>query len=393
MISRDQRQQQVVNKWIDTNYIAGFEGVTGFGKTQVSLMAVKQCNAKSITVIVPTRDLRDQWVRELKSFKVKNATVYVVNTAYKLKIVTDLLILDEVHTTGAAEQFSLCWKNAKYDKLLWLTATFDRKDGLHKELLRIAPKIDSVTFEEALRNNWVSDYHIYNIRLEFTDKERHSHYRIKKQLQEVYEKVAKELEYSYDYVEKNMWNIKFDIERNHKHLYQEALKYQRLIAARKKLLYNAQEKKDLTIWLLKESKLNKKQTIIFSQTRDFADYIHEHTKEDSILMHSGMTNKARIASFKRFRDGRTKKRIISSVKALNEGIDVPQLEFGIVASGTSSKKDSIQQLGRILRLNGDKKAIMVNLYIKDTQDAIWLRNRQYGLFRGKISWLNDPRKT
>lgn len=274
---------------------------------------------------------------------------------------------------------------------MWLTATFNRKDGNHKALLKIAPKVDSVTFEEALRNNWVSNYQIFNIGVEFTDKERYKHYKIKKQLEEIYETVANELGYEVAYVEKNMWDIKFLIQEEHKHLYPEANAYQSLISQRKNLLNNAQQKKDLTIWLLKESKLNNLQSIVFSQTREFADYVHEHTEKESVVIHSGMTDNQRIKAFKQFNDGRTKKRIICSVKALNEGIDVPKLEFGIMAAGTSSKKDAIQTLGRVVRLYGDKKAVFVNIYVKDTQDFIWLKNRQYGLFRGKIKWINDPR--
>jgi len=83
----------------------------------------------------------------------------------------------------------------------------------------------------------------------------------------------------------------------------------------------------------------------------------------------------------------TKIRVISSIKALNEGIDLPELQTGICASGTSSKKDAVQMLGRITRLNGDKHAKFFNLYCKETQDLYWLNNRQYNLDKNKIKWI------
>lgn len=394
-MTKDERQLDIVNKWIKSNYMSGFEGVTGFGKTRTSVIAMKKSKAKTIIVIVPTISLKDQWNKVLKDFKVKNFTVLVVNTAYNMNLNCDMLVLDEVHTVGAAEQFSLCWKNANFNKLMWLTATFDRKDGLHKELLKIAPKIDSVTFEEALENNWVSNYRIFNIGLDFTDKERNDYDAIENAMNNCVNTVAEEENMEIEYVSQNMFNIarsaaiKYKEEKMSKDSFLASLKYMKLIGLRKTLIHNAQAKKDKALWFLKKSSLKKKKTIIFSQTQDYADYIYNNFTDESVVIHSKMTKKARKEALKKYLDGRTKKRIISSVKALNEGIDIPNLEVGISASGTSSKKDAIQTLGRVCRLYGDKEAIFINLYIKNSQDYYWLKNRQFGLFEGKITWLDN----
>lgn len=393
-MTRDESQQKFVDLWIKNNYIGGLSAVTSYGKTRTSIQCSLQSNAKSTIVIVNTIPLKQQWEESLKEWKIKNFTVYVVNTAAKLEIETDLLIMDEAHSTGCAEWFSLSWKNAKFSKFIWLSATIERKDEYHKNLIKIAPCLMTVKFEEALRNNWISNYTIYNIGLDFTRLERVKYQGIEDSFNNIFDEVAQIKKTDAEYIRKNM----FTIARNHikpkdyteesKRMMILSIQYNKLIAKRKKLIYEAKAKKDKTLWFLKESKLNDKQTIIFSQTQDFTDYVYEHSKDESVIIHSKMTKKARDLSLKTFLDGRTKKRIICSVKALNEGIDIPKLEIGICASGTSSKKDAIQQLGRICRLYGDKEAIFINLYIKNSQDFYWTKNKYYDFDKSKIKWIN-----
>lgn len=386
-MTRDERQLQIVNKWIKASYIAGFEGITGFGKTRVAMLAIEESNSKDVIIVVPQISLKIQWEKELKLRKLK-AKVIVVNSIYKTKSKCDLLILDEVHMVGAAEQFSMCWKNTEFNKLLWITATFERKDGNHKELLAIAPKIDSVTFKEALDNGWISDYKIFNIGLELTEIEKVNYRNIEDKLDYIFTEVAKIEKWEKEYVKTNMFNLsKRYIKGSNKKLLIHGINYNKAINMRKTLLYNAQAKKDKTLWFLKKSKLNKKETIIFSQTQEFADYIYNEFKSETEVIHSKMKDKDRIEALKRFNDGRTKKRILSTIKAFNQGINIPKLEFAINAGFTSSKIDAVQKLGRICRMQEGKEAVFVNLYIKGTQEVFWLRNALWDFDKSKIKWI------
>jgi len=394
MISRDESQQKFIDLWIKNNYYGTLTAITSWGKTTCSIKAAIQCRAESIIVIVPTKELQKQWQLSLKSWKVKNYIVYVVNTAVNKEINCDLLIIDEAHSTASADWFSLSWKNAKFNKIIALSATMIRNDNKHKVILEVAPILMTVTFEEALENNWISNYTIYNIALEFTIEEREVYNHIEYNLNKIFRDVSEIEKLDLEYVEKNMFNLsskyisQYKKTKDNKELYLLAISYNRLIGYRKKLIYNAQAKKDKTLWFLKDSKLNKEQTIVFSQTQEFADYIYENFKSETEVIHSGMKDKDRELALKRFKDKHTKKRILSTVKAFNEGIDIPQLKVAINASYTSSKRESIQKLGRIGRLFGDNNVIFINLYIKDSQEVYWLRNSQYGLFKDKIKWLN-----
>ena len=51
--------------------------------------------------------------------------------------------------------------------------------------------------------------------------------------------------------------------------------------------------------------------------------------------------------------------VLVTCRALDEGLDVPQAEFGIISASTASVRQRIQRLGRVLRPHPNKKAAMV----------------------------------
>jgi len=69
-----------------------------------------------------------------------------------------------------------------------------------------------------------------------------------------------------------------------------------------------------------------------------------------------------------FKSGRYNAVVTSRV--LDEGVDVPDAELGIIMSGTGSGRELIQRLGRILRPKQDgRKARLVELVSKHTQET------------------------
>lgn len=63
---------------------------------------------------------------------------------------------------------------------------------------------------------------------------------------------------------------------------------------------------------------------------------------------------------------------------MDKGLNIPDLRFSIITSGTSSIDQETQRKARAGRkeAHSDDPVLNVNLYIKDTQDEIWLRKRQ-----------------
>ncbi len=384
--TRDEAQTNFVNKWLNNNYKGTLFAVTAFGKTRTSIKCALASKASSTIVIVPTKELKKQWDKSLKEWKVPNFRVYVVNTAAKLELNCDLLILDECHTVAMADWFQLSWKNTKFNKIIGLSASPIRKDNKHKDFLRICPIIMSITFEEALSNGWVSDYDIYNVGINFTTAEQIEYDTIQNKLDLLYEAMASAHNCDVEYAIRKAFDLaNLFLKMGTNYTKGLGARYYNLIGKRKNLLYNASNKLERTVnYIIKNPD---KTVIVFSQSQEFADALQERLGDICVTIHSGLKDRQREYNLKRFKDRRTKVRVISSIKALNEGVDIPHVDCGIVASGTSSKKDAIQTLGRVIRLYKDKHAVFFNLYIKDSQDFIWLRNRQWDLDKSKIKYV------
>ncbi len=72
-------------------------------------------------------------------------------------------------------------------------------------------------------------------------------------------------------------------------------------------------------------------------------------------------------------------------RVLNEGVDVPAANVGIVLSGSGSVREHVQRLGRILRRREGKRAVLYEVVAEDTAEEFTSsRRRQHGAYqRGK----------
>ena len=69
-------------------------------------------------------------------------------------------------------------------------------------------------------------------------------------------------------------------------------------------------------------------------------------------------------------------------KVLNEGVDVPEASVAIVISGSGSVREHVQRLGRILRRQADKRAVLYELVASDTGEAFTSeRRREHDAYR------------
>ena len=69
-------------------------------------------------------------------------------------------------------------------------------------------------------------------------------------------------------------------------------------------------------------------------------------------------------------------------KVLNEGVDVPSANVAIVVSGSGSVREHVQRLGRILRKQGDKRALLYELVTAQTGEAFTSeRRREHDAYR------------
>ena len=74
---------------------------------------------------------------------------------------------------------------------------------------------------------------------------------------------------------------------------------------------------------------------------------------------------------------------IATSKVLNEGVDVPDASVAIVISGSGSVREHVQRLGRVLRRQGDKRAILYELVSSRTSESGTSdRRREHSAYAG-----------
>jgi superfamily II DNA or RNA helicase len=74
--------------------------------------------------------------------------------------------------------------------------------------------------------------------------------------------------------------------------------------------------------------------------------------------------------------------VVVTSQVLNEGVDVPAANVGIILSGTGSVREHVQRLGRLLRKHADKQALLYEVVTRDTAEEFTSeRRRQHGAYQ------------
>lgn len=172
-VTRDERQEESVRKWLQSKGRATVVAATGVGKTRIAIKCIQRVRSKypeiSVLILVPTELLKNQWIEELDKWGLGiNTEVQVMMGASKREYQCDMLVIDEAHRVNS-EIIANVFKVVKYKLILGLTATFERLDGRHEILAKYAPVCDTITMEEALLNGWVSKYKDFVVLIDVDD--------------------------------------------------------------------------------------------------------------------------------------------------------------------------------------------------------------------------------
>jgi len=376
-MTRTERQIEVLKKWRANNFKGIFQAATGFGKTYTAIMAIQgmvtKAGIESCLVVVPTITLKAQWETELAKHKIKFAEVLVINTAIKQPRDYDMLVLDECHRY-AADSFKRIFEVADCDYVMGLTATLEREDGLHDIILDYLQLIDQVTVNECLDNGWISPYTVYNVAVPLPDDEQIAY----KKVNNSFKHFAATLGFGGDAFR----NAQKYLKSGSSEQKGKAAMYYNAMRKRKIICLNNSNKVEATYDII--DALGKVNGLIFSGTTDFAEKLQEKLGDICMSFHSKITKKQQKDIVARFKDKRTKVRYLSSVQALNEGFNVPDCSIAIIAGSNSTKRTFIQQLGRVVRMQEGKQAVIVNLYTPDTQDAVWTKKRLDGIDKNRV---------
>ncbi|HET9598045.1 MAG TPA: DEAD/DEAH box helicase, partial [Anaeromyxobacteraceae bacterium] len=85
----------------------------------------------------------------------------------------------------------------------------------------------------------------------------------------------------------------------------------------------------------------------------------------------------RAAALERFRRGEL--RALVSARVLNEGVDVPDADVAIIVGGTQGEREHVQRIGRLLRPQEGKTAVVYELVMRGTSEVAQARRRRDGL--------------
>lgn len=368
-------QNQALDAWTANGNRGIIVLPTGSGKTLVGIKAISLLNTPTL-VVAPTLDLVDQWRSGLKKefrtevgvlgggeWDIKALTVSTYDSAYihadKLGNRFGLIIFDEVHHLPAAGYRNIAEMFAAPCRM-GLTATFEREDGLHAELNRL---VGGKVFEKRVKEltgTHLSPFRIEKIVVELTEEEKKEYERNQKVFS--------------DYLVRINLVIRSPVD------------FQKLImrtgrdpGARKALLarnkardvaYNSISKMGKLSEILKRHSGSK--IFIFTEHNKLVHRISRQFLIPSITYRT--TSKERSETLDRFRSGLY--RAVVTSKVLDEGIDVPDADVGIILSGTGSERAFIQRLGRILRKKDGKEAVLYEIVSAETSEVNTARRRK-----------------
>jgi superfamily II DNA or RNA helicase len=383
MVTKDQKQAEIVKTWEDNNRVGLLTAVGSFGKT---ITAIKCCKTLPegtiIHVIVPRQILQEQWIKILKEWKVE-ATVFVVNTYVKTTMESDFLIQDEIHmySNNEALVFNQAVLNSKWKYFLGLSATVSEA---HIETLskRGITEICSISMKEALSNQWVAPVIEYNKFLDFTEVEAKQYADANK----MYEFYFKTFYNRFDDVMACLSPSGRDayLYRRNQGLHSSspsylepgkvamhAVQFNRWLKKRKDIIYNAFNKYEEILNIISEHPTDR--CIIFSESTAFCDYLHTMLP-NSVLYHSKITTKKKKDNLAAFLNKEAQ--YLIGAKSVDQGFDDSSVTLGIIASSTSSSTQHRQRLYRVTRYEKDKLSYLYNLVIRGSQEESWLKSKQ-----------------
>ena len=382
-------QQAALAAWTDHDRRGSVVLPTGSGKTFLAVQAIADAGVSTL-IVVPTIDLMNQWHATLTnafgnqlpdevgvlgggSHNVTDITVTTYDSAYRyINEYGDrfgLLVVDEVHHLPAPTYQQIPeMMIAPYR--LGLTATYERADGQHKALEEL---IGPVVYEEdvdELAGEYLSEYETIHLKVELTAEER--------------ERYDEEYQIYRDYVDSH----EFDIWKEEG--YAEFLKRtsydpqgRRALIAKQRaeeIARTAEKKLDTLDNLLKRHYDDR--TIIFTANNDFAYDISQEFIVPCITHQTGTEERTEILN--RFRSGEYSMLVTSQV--LDEGIDVPAANVGIILSGSASKRQYAQRLGRILRPTDDRQpARLYEIITANTKEQYVSSQRRQGVIESADS--------
>lgn len=368
-MNRTERQKLAIRRWLDSNGTGTIVAATGFGKTYMTCMLISALYAKnpklSVLIGVPTDVLKKQWLRELaKNQLFSVCKVEIFNTIVKHQYTVDLFIIDEVHCACSSVNINM-FKIVNYRYFLGLTATFERLDGNHNRLDEYTYVCDRIGIEEAVNNNWLSDYRNYKVLI---DVDLSTYHEWNQKFQSLFSIFNFEFSTAMNCINNPVFTAKYAKKTGWgtTQIRGFAAAWMRMLRKRKSFVMSHPKKFEIADKIL-DARGDKK-SITFSATIKDAEYF----KKRGYVLHSKQKKKENDAIIEKFNQQSVG--VLSTSKSCDAGVDIQGLSVGIILSGDSSKTRATQRVGRIIRFEEGKISEMFTLVIRGTIEETWFNN-------------------
>ncbi|MBC2639081.1 MULTISPECIES: DEAD/DEAH box helicase [unclassified Rhodococcus (in: high G+C Gram-positive bacteria)] len=385
-------QQEALDAWNAAGRRAVVEAVTGTGKTTLGIVAAAEALSRglSVLVVVPGIDLLDQWYRAIRkalpgrrvgrrgagssdSFANSDILVSTVQSAIQrnapMPTSPALLVADEVHRYGALTFSRLLTE--EFTERLGLTATFERTDdGVEQHLLPyFEAVISGCDYDRGHRDGILAPVRVMLVAVPFSEAEQGTY----SELDETAKRERGNLIHKYGCTGEPFGEFMRDVQQLSEggadRATWAARNYLRAFSQRRALLAAAAGKLE-TVRELGGVLAQTGRSILFSETKESSRAAAEVLLEEGVLAApytSDLSRTDRTTLLGAFKSGAMKALI--APKVLDEGVDVPEADVGVILASSKSRRQMIQRMGRIIRPKQDgRHASFLVLFAKGSSE-------------------------
>ena len=360
--------------------------VTGGGKTVFAIHCLtkylKEQKDNSIFIIVPSNALLDQWYEGLqKTFGDKDISLNgggehleniskitistidsVKNIIHKFNAPNTLLIVDECHKIGTEKRGEILTGN--WHATLGLSATPERDydDNFYIIIKKILGDIIfDYDYIDAREDEVIVNFKLLYAYAEMTEAENDKYKDFTKKIQRRAATIGGN--------NMNDYPLKM------------------LIFNRARMVKNSKNRIPFGVELLQKHKRDS--WIVFTenkkQAKEFNKIINKKGYKSAIY-NTDLDNNEREENLNNFKSGNLN--VLVSCTALDEGFDMPEADGAMILSASSSKRQRIQRMGRVLRITANKEnALIVTVYSSNTEYVkLKEESNRYQLENVPIRW-------
>jgi superfamily II DNA or RNA helicase len=354
---------------------------TGSGKSYVAEMAIMAAQ-RSALVVVPTLDLMNQWYDVLVTafgakvgllgggyHEIEDLTVSTYDSAHihmeRLGDRWGLVIFDECHHLPSPTYLTAAEMSIAPFRL-GLTATLERSDGGEKLLDdRVGPLVYARGIKD-LAGQYLADYDVETVLVDLTPEEAESYTENRALYKDFIYNSGINMAAPDGWGRFLMMSSRSPEGRRAFLAYRE--QKQVSLASRGKLM--------VLEGLFRQHAGDR--TIVFTNDNDTVYTISRTFLIPAITHQTDVKERREI--LERFNAGSYPAIVTSRV--LNEGVNIPEARVAIILSGTSSVREHVQRLGRVLRRAENKRAVLYEVITRGTvEERQSGRRREHDAYR------------